>query len=106
MRLFLHFKTHRPLIENYEDMLAMVKEVGSEYLKCSLDVLCEPCQDDEHVIKSVKATGDLQVHSHFSGEWVKNSDGEVIYVKHRPDVVLANYPVFIKALEESGYNGI
>ncbi len=103
--VILALQNHHPLIENYEDMLAMVKEVGSEYLKCSLDVPCEPCQDDDYVIKSVKETGDLQVHSHFNGEWAKNSDGEVIYVKHRPEVVLANYPVFIKALKESGYNG-
>jgi len=101
----LALQNHRPLIDNYKDMLAMVKEVGSEYLKCSLDVPCEPCQDDDYVVKAVKETGDLQVHSHFSGEWMRNSDGEVIYVKHRPDVVLANYPVFIKALKESGYDG-
>jgi len=59
--VILALQNHRPLMENYEDMLAMVKEVGSEYLKCSLDVPCEPCQDDDYVVKAVKETGDLQV---------------------------------------------
>ena len=100
----LALQNHVPLMENYEDMLAMVREVGSEYLKCSFDIPCEPCQDDDYVIKSVKATRALQIHSHFGGEWTKNSDGEVI-LKHRLNVKPTNYPVFIKALKESGYNG-
>jgi len=101
----LALQNHIPLIENYRDMLAMVREVGSEYLKCCLDVPCEPCQDDDYVIKSVKETGELQIHSHFSGEYIKNSDGEAIYVPHPWQPVRVNFPVFIKALKESGYNG-
>lgn len=100
----LALQDHIPLMENYRDMLAMVREVGSEYLKCSLDIPCEPCQDDDYVIKSVKETGALQIHSHFGGEWTKNSAGEII-LKHPLNVKPTNYPVFIKALKESGYNG-
>ena len=100
----LALQDHIPLMENYRDMLAMVREVGSEYLKCSLDIPCEPCQDDDYVIKAVKETGKLQIHSHFNGEWTKNSDGEII-LKHPLNVRPVNYPVFIKALKESGYNG-
>jgi len=100
----LALQNHRPLIENYEDMLAMVKEVGSEYLKCSLDVPCEPCQDDDYVVKAVKETGKLQVHSHFSGDWNRNSDGKLL-LKHLPNVAPVNYPTYIKALKEIGYNG-
>ena len=101
----LALQNHNPLIENYEDMLAMVREVSSEYLKCSLDAPCEPYQEDDYIIKAVKATGKLQIHSHFNGEWIRNSKGKLIYIKHRSDAVLANYPVFIKALKESGFNG-
>jgi len=100
----LALQNHRPLIENYEDMLAMVKEVGSEYLKCSLDVPCEPCQDDGYVVKAVRETGELQVHSHFSGDWNRNSDGKLL-LKHLPNVAPVNYPTYIKALKEIGYNG-
>lgn len=100
----LALQNHRPLIENYEDMLVMVKEVGSEYLKCSLDVPCEPCQDDEYVVKAVRETGKLQVHSHFSGDWNRNSNGK-LFLKHLPNVAPVNYPTYIKALKEIGYNG-
>lgn len=104
-KVILALQNHRPLIENYEDMVAMVREVGSDYLKCCLDAPCEPCQDDDYLIEAVRETGNLQVLSHFNGEWTKDSKGEVVYIKHRPDAILANYPVFIKALREIGYDG-
>ena len=102
----LALQNHVPLMENYKDMLAMVREVGSEYLKCSLDVPCEVRQDDKWVKQAVLDTGELQVHSHFGGEWARNSAGEVILdlPSHLPFTFI-NYPVFIKALKESGYNG-
>ena len=103
--IVLALQNHPPLIENYEDMLAMVREVNSDYVKCCLDAPCEPYQNDDYIIEAVKETGSLLVHSHFSGEWRRDSNGELIYIKHRPDVKLANYPVFIKALKEIGYNG-
>jgi len=101
----LALQNHIPVIENYEDMLAMVNEVGSDYVQCCLDCPCEPCQDDDYMIRAVQATGDKQVLSHFNGEWARDSSGEVVQVAHRTGYVLPNYPVFIKALKEIGYEG-
>ena len=100
----LALQNHIPLMENYKDMLAMVREVGSEYLKCSFDVPCEVCQDDKWVKQAVLDTGKLQVHSHFSGEFERKDNGQLRLLpsKYRETV---NYPVFIKVLKESGYNG-
>lgn len=52
----LALQNHVPLMENYKDMLAMVREVGSEYLKCALDVPCEVRQDDKWVKQAVLDT--------------------------------------------------
>lgn len=101
----LALQNHPPLIDNYKHMLGMVKEIDSDYLKCALDVCMETCQDDDWVAEAVKATGKLQILSHFNGEWIRNSDGEVIQIQIAPQVLLRNYPVFIKALKKSGYNG-
>jgi len=101
----LALQNHVPLIENYEDMLAMVNEVGSEYVQCCLDCPCEPCQDDDYMIRAVRATGDKQVLSHFSGEWARDKSGEVVQEPYVPGSVLPNYPVFVKALKEIGYEG-
>lgn len=105
-KVILALQNHRPLIENYEDMLAMVKEIGSDYLKCCLDAPCELCQDDDYLIEAVRKTGNLQVLSHFNGEWTKDSKGDLI-LKDFPSlgVIIANYPVFIRALKEIGYDG-
>lgn len=101
----LALQNHAPLINCYRDMLDMVSEVGSDFVKCCLDAPCEPCQDDDYIIKAVKETGNLQVLSHVNGEWARNSKGELVYIKHCSDTKLANYPVFIKALKEIGYDG-
>jgi len=100
----LALQNHVPLMEDYKDMLAMVREVGSEYLKCALDVPCEVRQDDKWVKQAVLDTGKLQVHSHFSGEFERKDNGQLRLLpsKYRETV---NYPVFIKVLKESGYNG-
>ena len=100
----LALQNHIPLMEDYRDMLAMVREVGSEYLKCSLDVPCEVCQDDKWVKQAVLDTGKLQVHSHFSGEFERKDNGQLRLLPSRYRETV-NYPVFIKTLKESGYNG-
>lgn len=100
----LALQNHVPLMENYKDMLAMVREVGSEYLKCSLDVPCEVRQDDKWVKQAVLDTGKLQVHSHFSGEFERKDNGQLRLLPSRYQETV-NYPVFIKTLKESGYNG-
>lgn len=100
----LALQNHVPLMEDYRDMLAMVREVGSEYLKCSLDVPCEVRQDDKWVKQAVLDTGKLQVHSHFSGEFERKDNGQLRLLPSRYQETV-NYPVFIKTLKESGYNG-
>jgi sugar phosphate isomerase/epimerase len=101
----LALQNHFPMIEGYEDMLAMVHEVGSEYLKCCLDAPCEPSQDSEYLQRAVRATGSLQVLSHFSGEWAQGPNDELLQVPYVRGSALPNYPVFIKTLKEVGYQG-
>jgi hydroxypyruvate isomerase len=75
----------------------MVKEVSSPNLKVSLDV---PIMDDkspENIHKAAQAVGNLQVLSHFGGEYERDTNGKVIgedYYRH-----------FIQAMHEIGYSG-
>ncbi len=102
----LAFQNHKPLIRNYKDTIKMVKEIGSENLKLSLDAPLFNNQSDEYVRGAVIEAGkDLIVHSHFGGEFNRTPDGSVIQRKFRPNRALNNYPVFIKALTDIGYNG-
>jgi sugar phosphate isomerase/epimerase len=95
--VILALQNHKPVIKNYRDVLKMVSEVDSPALKVSLDV---PIMDDksaENINKAAMATGDLQVLSHFGGEYERGSDGKV-----KGDYF---YRDFIKAMHEIGYKG-
>ena len=107
----LAFQNHHPLIESYLDTLDMINEVGSDYVKACMDPPLLKCQEDEYVAKAIHATGDLQVHCHFGGEYEKNSEGKVVQIPIRTvtstmaTMPLTNYPAAIKALKEIGYEG-
>ncbi len=102
----LVLQNHGPLLKDYKDMLSTVKTIDSEYLKCCLDCPNLTCQDDDYVRQAVMETGALQAHSHFSGEFEKK-DGKIMQalIRGYEECGLANYPVFIKALKETGYTG-
>lgn len=95
--VILALQNHKPVVKDYPDVLRMVKEVGSPNLKVSLDV---PIMDDkspENIHKAAQAVGNLQVLSHFGGEYERGKDGKVIgEVYYRP---------FVQAMHEIGYSG-
>lgn len=95
--VILALQNHKPVVKDYPDVLRMVKEVSSPNLKVSLDV---PIMDDkspENIHKAAQAVGNIQVLSHFGGEYERGKDGKVIgedYYRH-----------FVKAMNEIGYSG-
>jgi sugar phosphate isomerase/epimerase len=109
--VILALQNHHPIIHTYKDMLAFVEWVDSPNFKCCLDAPClgwtEKMQADDYVRQSVLDTGDLQVLSHANAEFKQNDDGSVTMIPFDPNrqPVLTNYPVFIKALKEIGYEG-
>ncbi|HKK43101.1 MAG TPA: sugar phosphate isomerase/epimerase family protein [Bacteroidales bacterium] len=95
--ILLALQNHKPVIKDYRDVLRMVSEVNSPALKVSLDV---PIMDDKspaNIDKAAKATGDLQVLSHFGGEYERGTDGKVKGESYYSD--------FVRSMHEIGYNG-
>ena len=106
----LALQNHHPFImhsrNTYDDMLDMVREVGSENLKCSLDCGLLKQQDDEAVSLAVRETGSLQVISHFFAEFGRDPSGRAVQTPIRGfDWPMINYPAFVKALKGIGYRG-
>jgi sugar phosphate isomerase/epimerase len=99
--VILALQNHAPIIRTYEDMLAFVREVGSPHMKACLDCpLLRPRDGDaDYVSRAVRDTGDLQVHSHFGGEFHRGKRGRAELDGE------TNYPAFVKALKEIGYKG-
>ncbi len=95
--VILALQNHKPVIRDYKDVLRMVKEVDSPNLKVSLDA---PIMDDkspENIRRAANAVGDLQVLSHFGGEYERDTDGKII----APEF----YTHFVRVMHDIGYSG-
>ncbi len=107
----LALQNHHPIIDTYQDMLDFVHWVDSPWLKCCLDAPCcgwtEKTQSDAYLEKAVQDVGDLQVLSHANAEFVEAKDGSLSMVSFDPHIqlVLTNYPAFVRALKKQGYKG-
>ncbi len=93
----LALQNHAPVIRDYRDVLRMVKEVNSTSLKVSLDAPIMADKSPENIRRAAKAVGDLQVLSHFGGEYDRDRNGKVEGA--------AFYTPFIRAMHEIGYSG-
>jgi sugar phosphate isomerase/epimerase len=96
--IILALQNHAPVIQDYPDVLKMVKEVNSPNLKVSLDVWALIDKSPEAIQKAAKAVGNLQVLSHFGDDiYDRDADGKVKGADY--------YPHFVKAMHDIGYSG-
>jgi sugar phosphate isomerase/epimerase len=98
-------QNHAPLLRHYRDMLDMIGEVDSPALRACLDVPILERQDAAYVRQAVRETGALQALSHFGGEFQRGPDGQVRPSEYDFGRGVPNYPVFVPALKEAGYDG-
>lgn len=101
----LALQNHSPVIRHYRDVLDMVAEVDSPAFKVCLDAPLLTCQDDEWVCGAARATGSLQTHSHFGGEFERDGDGRVVQRPLQFGEPETNYRAFIRAMKQIGYDG-
>jgi len=108
--VILALQNHGPVVKNYADVLALIRETGSPALKACMDIPNEEenGSNGDWARKVVAETGALQVHSHYGGEMRRDKDGKVVlwwdkdvdYPKYR-----FAYPEYVAALVKSGYKG-
>ena len=95
--VILALQNHVPVIKDYTDVLKMVNEINSPNLKVSLDAPIMVDKSAENIQRAAQAVGNLQVLSHFGGEYERDADGKVKGQEFYPD--------FVRAMHEIGYNG-
>jgi sugar phosphate isomerase/epimerase len=98
-------QNHAPVIRHYRDVLQMVAEVDSPAFRACIDVPIEPNQEDAYVRKMALETGALEAHSHFGGEFERDAAGKVVQRQMRWPQPVTNYPTFVRALKDVGYDG-
>jgi sugar phosphate isomerase/epimerase len=95
--VILALQNHAPVIWTYRDVLRMIKQVNSPSLKASLDAPIMLDKSPENIRRAAEAVGDLQVLSHFGGEYDRDKNGKIKGAKF--------YTPFIQAMHEIGYSG-
>lgn len=100
-------QNHAPLIRSWKDVYDMVNEINSPWLKVCLDLPIFEKQDKDYIANAVRTIGDLQVHSHYGGEYYRD-ENKVIQPKmlnYYAGGVMPDYTHYINLMNEISYNG-
>jgi sugar phosphate isomerase/epimerase len=105
--IMMVLQNHAPLIRGWRDTLDLVNEVNSPWLKICLDLPIFENLDQEYVAEAVRAVGNLQVHSHFGGEYYRDKDGTIkpVILDYYAKSKIPDYAHYIGLMHEIGYNG-
>jgi sugar phosphate isomerase/epimerase len=101
-------QNHPPVTMNPADMLRMISEVGSPFVKACLDAPLAARQQVTSMQQAARDVGPLQVLSHFGGEYERAADGSVRGYDRNPDLTLTPlnyYADFAQGMQEIGYEG-
>jgi len=104
----LALQNHAPVTNSPDDMLRMIRDVGSPHLKACLDAPLAARQNVTSMQKAAREVAGLQVLSHFGGEYDRTTDGSVRGLVRNPDETLTpeNYYLdFALGMQEIGYDG-
>jgi len=108
MGITVALQNHAPVLTpGYEDTLAMMREIDRKNVKLCLDVpLFYDRQSDDYVHEAVEKCRDYIVHTHY-GAWnfAQTEDGDIVQGPSPSTGELINYPAFIEALTNVGYDG-
>jgi sugar phosphate isomerase/epimerase len=104
----LALQNHAPVTNSPDDMLRMIRDVGSPHLKACLDAPLAATQGVTSMQQAARATGALQVLSHFGGEYERQPDGSVRGYVRNPDLTLTPedyYADFAQGMRDIEYDG-
>lgn len=104
--VILALQNHKPIIENYLDMLAFIAEVNSPALKACLDRPLLNQHTEEYYREAIKATGDLMIHTHYGGRFERQHDGGITMLQSPLRTQQAGDADFLRLAKELiGYSG-
>lgn len=104
----LALQNHAPVTNSPADMLRMIAEVDSPYVKACLDAPLAAKQGVTSMQDAAREVAGLQVLSHFGGEYQRAADGSICGLVRHPDDTLTPedyYVDFALGMQEIGYDG-
>ncbi len=105
--IVMALQNHAPLIRGWRDTYDLVREVNSPWLKICLDLPIFEKLEKEYVANAVRTVGKLQVHSHFGGEYYRDTDGTIKprVLDYYAGGMIPDYTHYIGLMNEISYNG-
>jgi sugar phosphate isomerase/epimerase len=105
----LALQNHKPVIEDYPDVLRMVREVDSPNLKVCLDAPLMSDKSAAAIDRAAREVGPLQVLSHFGGEFERRPDGSIRGFDRYDGVITGEtnqyYADFARSMADIQYDG-
>jgi sugar phosphate isomerase/epimerase len=104
----LALQNHPKVVNNYTDMLRMIREVDSPGLKASFDAPLARNQRVGDMRAAASEVGALQILTHFGGEYEEEANGEVGgWVRLRNGSLKKEdfYLDFVEGMRDIGYAG-
>jgi sugar phosphate isomerase/epimerase len=104
----LALQNHAPVTNSPDDMLRMIRDVGSPHLKACLDAPLAAKQGIASMRETARSVAGLQVLTHFGGEYDRDEDGTVVSSVRHPDMTLTRedyYADFAAGMQDIGYGG-
>lgn len=109
----LALQNHKPVINDWRDMMRMINEVDSSALKACLDAPIMEDKSPENMREAAQAVGDLQMLTHFGGEFGRDDIGNIVDTQDHSDHgekeeeqrAEKYLPDFVKNMNEIGYDG-
>jgi sugar phosphate isomerase/epimerase len=103
----LALQNRPPVVRDLSDVLDMIAEVDSPWLRACVDLGWLRRRDLGAVSQTLQAMGHYQVHARFNGRFAAREDGSVAHVGigERNTAEVLDYAALIGALNEAGYGG-
>ena len=104
----LALQNHPEVVRSHESMLRMIREIGSPVVKACFDAPLGRKQGFTSMRAAVRELGDLQVLTHFGGEYDQDEDGTIRgFVRSRDGRLHPEdfYENFTLGMMDIGYRG-
>jgi sugar phosphate isomerase/epimerase len=104
----LALQNHPPVTNSPDDMLRMIRDVGSPHVKACLDAPLAAKQNITSMRQCALDVAGLQVLSHFGGEYDRGANGAVDGFVRHADLTLSPenyYREFVQGMADIGYDG-
>ncbi len=101
----LALENRPPIVRDHLDVLDMIAEVDSPWLRACIDAEHSPGQDEPALRRLAEEAAAVQVHAYAGGLFEHDPEGQVVLQPERGSHPATDYPAYVRFLRQTGYDG-